>query len=96
MDAREERKRRLAEAADESAKVADAMLENRLKALKAATRTDLEKLKPQVADTATYNKLIAVIEESTRKNESLAQLKDRVHALGKEVVGMVKQVTTLL
>ena len=96
MDEREARRRHLAAMATQSGAAADSLLDGELNALRAATRIDLDRLKPKVADSATYNQLLAVVEDSTRKNESLAQLKTRVETLGKEAVSIVKTVTTLL
>jgi hypothetical protein len=72
MNEREERRRRLEALAKESEAAADAILDGDLQALKAATRTDLDRLQPKITDKATYDRLIAVIEDSTRKNEPRA------------------------
>ena len=96
MNDREERKKKLMALAEESKKQTDELLADELNALKAATRTDLEKLRPKVVDEASYNKLISAVEESTRSNESLAQLKDRIEKLGGEVIRISKVAVKLL
>jgi len=96
MNGREERKKKLRDLAKESKKFADEVLESELRALMDANRSDLEKLRPKVTNEATYSKIIAAVEESTRCNESLAELKDRIEKLGSEVVVVIKEAAKLL
>ena len=60
------------------------------------TNIDWEKLRPEVADQEVYDKLIAVVEESTQKNESIALLKIRLKAIGKEGFSLAKKVADLI
>jgi hypothetical protein len=83
-------------ASEKASKETDELLEEELKALKNATSTDLEALRPKVTDTEAYNKLIKVVEEATQKNESLAQLKANILALGSEVLKVSKEVINRL
>ena len=96
MNNREEKKKKHRELGMESMKRTDELLESELQALKMATRTDLERLRPKVTDEATYNHLISVVEESTRRNESLAQLKDRLEKLSSNVIRIGKEAVKLL
>jgi len=79
-------------ASEKASKETDEFLDEDLKALKKATSVDLEALRPKVTDTEAYDKLIKVVEEATQKNESLAQLKANIQALGSEVVNVGKEV----
>jgi parvulin-like peptidyl-prolyl isomerase len=96
MNEREERKNQLRQRAAESAQRADELLEGELQALLNATRSDLERLLPRVSDTVTYNQLIAAVDEATRRNESLAQLKSRLQQLGRQAVRIGKEAVKLL
>ena len=93
---REEKRRRLREAARRAAKRADQLLTSELNALRKATRADLEELRPKITAKATYDKLIKVVAASTRRNESIAQLKSRLETLGKVGVRTVKKIITEL
>jgi len=82
--------------ADEAADDVDQELAaEELEVLK-ATSTNLEALRPQIADQATYDKLISAVEASTDKNESLSQLKERIEALGSAAVAVTNKVIGLL
>ena len=48
-----------------------------------------------IADKATYDALEATVREATAGNESLAQIKSRVQALGKEGAAVVRKVIEL-
>jgi hypothetical protein len=60
------------------------------------TNVDLATLRPQVSDKASFDALVSAVEESTRKNESIAELKDRLQALGSGVLAVAKEVSGLL
>ncbi len=79
-------------ASEKASKETDEMLDDELKALQNATSVDLEALRPKVTDTEAYDKLIKVVKEATQKNESLAQLKANIQALGSEVLKVGKEV----
>ena len=44
------------------------------------------------ADPKTYAELLAVVEDATRKNESTAQILDRVKKLGDGAIGLAKDI----
>jgi hypothetical protein len=60
------------------------------------TTVDLESLRPQISDVESFNKLIEAVQASTGKNESIAQLKDRIATLGKGVIEVAKEVAKLV
>ncbi len=80
----------------ESANEADEMLSEELNALKKATTDDMESLKPKITDKETYDKLINAVRESTDKNESIAQLGDRLRTLGTTAINVGKEAVKLL
>ena len=82
--------------ADEAAKKTDAALEQREAALLCGTAVDLAALRPQVTDKDSFDKLIAVVKDSTAKNESIAAFKQRVSDLGQAVVATAKRVAGLV
>jgi len=96
MKSREERKADLKKKAKETTARVDKMLADELSALRQATRTDLEKLRPKITDAETYQRLMDAVEQSTRRNESLAELKSRVEKLGAAAVEIAKKVVGLL
>lgn len=96
MDERERKKAELREKSRLSRQRADELLAEELQALKDATASDLESLRPQITDEETYDRLIAAVEEASRRNESLAQLKTRLEALGSTAVNVGKKAAKLL
>ena len=92
----EDYQERFRKAAQDAARAADAELAAELGALKARTAADLAALKPQVSDPASYDQLIAAVQEATARNESLAQLQARVVALGDKAVAIAKEAAKLL
>jgi len=96
MNEREEKRNRLRQHAWESAQRADELLDGELQALRNATRSDLDRLRPRVSDTANYNQLIATVDEATRRNESLAQLRTRLEQLGTQALRIGKEAVNLL
>lgn len=87
---------RMERAANEAAEETDRELADELAALKRATTADLEHLKPDITDETAYNKLIEAVRESTRRNESIAQLTTRIRTLGQGVVKVAKEAAKLL
>ena len=57
---------------------------------------DWDALRPDVADSETYNKLIAEVNAATAANESLAALKARLVKLGAAGVAVAKKVISLV
>ena len=91
MNDRAKKKERLKRISIESRKKADAALSEELQALKEATGTKLEELRPHVTDESTYDRLVAEVKEATSRNESLAQFKERVEKLGPAALRVVKE-----
>ncbi len=96
MSDREEKKKKLREAAQVSKQKADELLNDELEALKRLTQTDLEKLRPQLKDQATFDQLLAAVKESTQQNENLAQLKERLEGVGVQLIRVAKEAAKLL
>lgn len=96
MSSKEELKKRMKEKAAESAANADALLENELQALQEATKTDFEALRPKVSDPETYKKLMDIVGQSSRANENIGQLQERIEQAGSQVVKLAKKVYGLL
>lgn len=93
---RERIKREMQEAAERARAGTDELLEDELTALLNATTTDLEALRPQVADKETYDQLIAVVKEATQRNEDIAQLGSRIKNLGQAAVKTLSDVAALI
>lgn len=82
--------------AAQTAKETDEALAEREARLIHDTSADLERLRPQISDTASFDQLIAAVKLSTASNESIAALQQRVTNLGKGVLGVAKQVAKIL
>jgi len=91
MNDREKKKERLRRKSRIAREKADAALAEELQALKKATDTKLEELRPRITDEVTYDKLIAEVKEATARNESLAQFRERVEKLGPAALRVVKE-----
>ena len=72
------------------------MLASELETLKNATKVDLDNLRPKITDKATYDKLIANVDQATDNNMKIAQLKENLKALGQAGIDVVKQAAKLL
>jgi len=82
--------------ADQAASEADDALGSREAALLAGTSVDLDSLRPQVSDKASFDALVVAVGESTRRNESIAQLQQRVQDMGKGALSVAKEVAAIL
>ena len=71
-----------------------ALEETELEVLKNST-TELAALRPQVADSATYDQLIAEVNAAIAANESLAALEARLVKLGTVSASVIKKVVDL-
>jgi len=60
------------------------------------TRIDWNALRPQIADQETYDTLIAAVQSATAQNESIAQLKARIVALGSAGIAVAGKVVQLI
>jgi hypothetical protein len=81
--------------AAKSAAAADDTLAGREAALLKSTSVNLEALRPQISDQASFNQLIAAVNESTQRNESIAELQQRITNLGKGALAVAKQVAAI-
>lgn len=73
----------------------DKALETRELQLLRQTSITWDELRPQVTDKETFDKLRAAVEESTKKNENIAQLKSRLSSIGKEGLKVARRVISL-
>lgn len=74
----------------------DAELANQEAELLLRSSTKLDELKPRVGDKDAFDKLVAAVAESTRKNESVVAFQQRLQGLGKGVLAIAKTVSGLL
>lgn len=81
---------------NETKKQVDRMLSDEEAELLSRTTIDFESLRPQVSDTETYDKLIAVVKDATDRNLAVTQLKERLQQLGKKGIAVAKQVAALI
>lgn len=86
------RRGRMGDLGDDARAQTDRELEDREAALLLETTVDWDALRPQVTDLETYEKLIAVVQEATRNNESIAHLKSRLQELGKQGLAVTREV----
>ncbi len=56
-----------------------------------STNVDLESLRPRISDAESYDKLIQAVEISTQRNESVAELQQRIADLGSGVIKVAKE-----
>ena len=90
------RKRGMGRLADRTAERTDEALTEREAAVLRETLVDWEALRPKLGDPATLDRLVAVVQEASARNESLAQFQVRVRELGEGAVVLAKRVCRLL
>lgn len=81
--------------AEESVNAANARLSEEEAALLRKTTVNLERYRPQIKDAESFNKLIAAVQTSTKNNESVAEFKNRISALGSGVMSVAGKVAKL-
>lgn len=81
--------------AAESARVTNASLQDRELQLIRKTTTNLESFRAKVGDDASFNKFLAAVNESNRRNESIAEFKNRLTQLGEGTVMVAAKVAQL-
>ena len=82
--------------ADQAAREADAALHDEELKLLATTTIDWERLRPRVENQEVFDRLQAAVQAATDRNESIAQLRDRIAGLGSEGIGVLRKVKSLL
>ena len=60
------------------------------------TQVDLESLRTKISDEESFNQLIKAVKASTARNESIAQLKQRLLTLGEGVAKVAKEVIDII
>jgi hypothetical protein len=74
----------------------DAELADMEATLLANTSVDLQSLRPQISDKESFDKLIEAVKVSTRQNEDIAELRQRISSLGANVVKVAKEVAAIV
>jgi len=82
--------------ADKAAKETDEELSAQEASMLKETGVNLEGLRPQVSDKASFDKLIEAVNAATANNESVAQLQNRLKTLGAGVVKVAKEVVDII
>ena len=80
----------------ETKKRVDQELQEREAKVLSNTSIDLEAYRPDISDEKSFDQLIKAVQESTAKNENIAQLQQRITALGKGVVAVAKEVAAFV
>ncbi|SYZ71892.1 hypothetical protein TRIP_C20007 [Candidatus Zixiibacteriota bacterium] len=80
--------------ADETARQVDQMLSDDELELIKNTSINWESLKPKITNSETYTSLINAVQQSTKKNEDLAQLRARIENLGKDALKAARTLIT--
>ncbi len=87
---------RMRDAGDKAFRKTDKELEEKELKLLLNTSIDWEAMRPEVHDRALYDQLIKVVDEATRNNDSLAQLKTRLETSGNEGIELARKVISLI
>ncbi len=74
----------------------DAQLAEIERNLLADTALDWAAIRPELADQAEYERLMAVVNEATERNESIGQLVSRLKALGAGGADLLAKVKTFI
>ncbi len=82
----------MGELADQTAMKVNQMLADRELQLLKNTGVNMNKLRPQISDEASFNKLMEAVQAATQRNESIAELKSRIFTLGEGVIKVAKEV----
>lgn len=79
-----------------TAKKTDDLLKEKESALLKLTTEDLNSLKPEISDSASFEKLILAVQVSTQKNEDTAALEKRIGDLGEGVKKVATEVLEII
>jgi len=93
---KEDLKNKLKQKSNESAAKTDVLLDEELTALKKATRTNLESIRPKITDQDSYNKLITIVEEANKNNINIGTLKERIEKARSAVVTVAKEASKFI
>jgi hypothetical protein len=80
----------------EDRSTAEELMAIELAVLQGATPADLEALRSVVSDLHLYELLIATVRESTKNDESLAQLGERIKRLGTEGTRLAREAAGMI
>lgn len=76
-------------------KVDEAMIVIEEQVIKATT-VNMESLRPRITDKEAFDQLIAVVNEATQKNYSIAELQEKIVALGTNVKNTAVEVASII
>lgn len=85
---------KLRRASEQSAEKARKLLDDEVSDIMAEVAR-ISELKPETADEETYEKLVSVVTEATRRNESIAAIKKNVEELGDSAVALFKEMASI-
>ncbi len=92
----EKKRSKMGNLAHQTAREVDKMLAEEEAAILAKTTIDWKALRPKITDKETFDRLMAAVAESTRRNENIAQLKARIEKLGKAAVAVAKDIIAIM
>jgi hypothetical protein len=81
--------------AKETKKVDEAMIAIEEQVIKGTT-VDMKQLRPQITDKEAFDQLIAVVNEATQKNYSIAELQEKIAILGTNVKDTAIEVASIM
>jgi hypothetical protein len=61
-----------------------------------STTVDMANLRPQITDKKAFDQLLAIVNEATQKNYSLAELQEKIAILGTNVKGAAIEVASII
>jgi len=83
-------------AAERARLALEGSLATEYKGLRSLDPDTIKEITPDTTDEAVYEHLMAVVQEASARNETQAQLADRIRSLGKIAVQIAKKVPSLL
>lgn len=95
MATREELERELREILARNREAFKGMYKDEINDLLGISREEIDAITPDTTDLETYDALIAVVKEASRRNLAQAQLKDRIQQLGDVAVKIAGRVPGL-
>jgi hypothetical protein len=57
---------------------------------------DMARLRPQIVDKQAFDQLLAVVNEATQRNYSMANIRERISALGRNVMDVAIEVASII
>lgn len=89
------KKGRMGSLGDQAFRKTDKEFAEREAELLMKTSIDWEQLRPEVGDHEHYDDLMAIVQETTKNNENIGRLRERIESLGKEGITLARKVIDL-